>query len=71
MFLLDESIPHDPERILTIIEARRGLDIGMGNDYRGRSSSRRYRVRDGGKLDEYERRISDLAQDGVSVRFHF
>jgi len=74
MHLQDECIAHDPERILTMIEARRGLDIGMGNDSWGRSSSKRmifsFVVRDGGKLDEYERRISDLGRDGVIVQFN-
>ncbi|KAF8347939.1 hypothetical protein F5887DRAFT_954843 [Amanita rubescens] len=72
MYLQDECIPHDPERILTMMEARRRLDFGMGNDsWGGRSTSRRmifsFVVRDGGK---YERRIRDLARDGVIVQFN-
>jgi hypothetical protein len=62
----DECIPHDPERILTMIEARRRLDFGMGNDSPGWMIFS-FVVRDGGK---YERRISDLARDGVIVQFN-
>lgn len=29
---LYERIPHDPERFFAVIESRRGLDIGIGND---------------------------------------
>jgi hypothetical protein len=74
MCLQEEHMPHDPERILTMIEARRGLNIGMGNDSWGRSSSVRmifsFVVPDGRKLEEYYGgRISDLARDGVIVQF--
>jgi len=74
--ILDKDT-HDPERILTMIEARQGLDIGMGYDSWGRFNSSRmtffFVVRDDEKfkLDEFKRRICDLAQDGVSVLFEW
>ena len=76
MYLLDEYIPYDPEWILTM---RRELDIGMGNDHRGRSSSGRYSLRGifllcgsgWWKIGWIQRRIHNLAQDGVSVPFDF
>jgi hypothetical protein len=78
MILQDQCIPHDPERILSMIEARRGLDIGMANDScQERFSSFRmdffFVVRDDGKFKfvEYNQRIRDLAQDGIRVRFQW
>ena len=75
MYLQDECIPRcDPGRTLTMIESRRGLDIRITNDSRGKFPSIRmffsFVIRHGGQLDEYERRISDLARDGVVVQFN-
>ncbi|KAF8314167.1 hypothetical protein F5887DRAFT_479505 [Amanita rubescens] len=66
MGLLDQYTPHDPERILTMIEARRGRFNSFEMNFF-------FVVRDDGKfnLDEYERRTDYLAPRGVKVRFHF
>ncbi|KAF8314166.1 hypothetical protein F5887DRAFT_1089935 [Amanita rubescens] len=66
MNLEDRCTPHDPEKILTMIEARRGR---FNSSRMGFS----FVVRDDGKfkLNEYERRIRDSAQDGVSVLFEW
>ncbi len=76
MYLHDECIPFDFERILMMIESRRGLDIGIGNDSWGPIGYTRmifsFAIRYYGtlKLDEYKQRISDLALDRVKVLFH-
>ena len=72
MYLQDECILRcDPERILTMIEARRKLDIGLANESPSRQTFFSFvKVRRGRKLDKYERRISDLARDGVIVQFN-
>ncbi|KAF8345527.1 hypothetical protein F5887DRAFT_1158755, partial [Amanita rubescens] len=73
MYLRDECIPLDPERILTMIESRRGLDIGMRDDPQCARMIFTFAVRyERFRLDEYKQRISDLARsDAIIVQFDF